>query len=118
MNGRSISIENRGTGRLLVYDPRDGSTRTLLDGYRYTNGVCMAHDGKSLFFAESWACRIHRYWLEGPKAGTAECVIRDMPGYHRQHQPRLRRHLLDGLARHAHAELRPFAAPSGACASA
>jgi ribose transport system permease protein len=75
------SIENRGTGRLLVYDPQDGSTRTLLDGYRYTNGVCMAHDNKSLFFSESWACRIHRYWLEGPKAGTAECVIRDMPGY-------------------------------------
>ncbi|GAA6202466.1 SMP-30/gluconolactonase/LRE family protein [Aquicoccus sp. SU-CL01552] len=75
------SIENRATGRLLVYDPADGSTKTLLDGYRYTNGVTMAHDNKSLFFCESWACRIHRYWLEGPKAGTAECVIRDMPGY-------------------------------------
>ena len=75
------SIENRGTGRLLVYDPADGSTKTLLDGYRYTNGVCMAHDNRSLFFAESWRCRIHRYWLEGPKAGTAECVIKDMPGY-------------------------------------
>jgi len=75
------SIENRATGRLLVYDPKDGSTKTLLDGYRYTNGVCMAHDNRSLFFAESWACRIHRYWLKGPKAGTAECVIRDMPGY-------------------------------------
>lgn len=75
------SIENRATGRLLVYDPRDGSTKTLLDGYRYLNGVCIAHDGKSLFVAESWACRVHRYWLQGPKAGTAECVIRDMPGY-------------------------------------
>ncbi len=75
------SIENRATGRLLVYDPKDGSTKTLLDGYRYTNGVCMAHDNKSLFFAETWACSVHRYWLEGPKAGTAECVIRDMPGY-------------------------------------
>jgi len=75
------SIENRGTGRLLVYDPADGTTKTLLDGYRYTNGVCMAHDNKSLFFSESWRCRIHRYWLEGPKAGTAECVIQDMPGY-------------------------------------
>ncbi|WP_374329625.1 ABC transporter permease [Aestuariivirga sp.] len=75
------SIESRATGRLLVYDPKTGETKTLLDNYRYTNGVCMAHDGKSLFFAESWACRVHRYWLEGPKAGTAECVIRDMPGY-------------------------------------
>ncbi len=75
------SIENRATGRLLVYDPKDGSTKTLLDGYRYLNGVCIAHDGKSLFVAESWACRVHRYWLEGPKAGSAECVIKDMPGY-------------------------------------
>jgi len=75
------SIENRATGRLLMFDPATGRTTTLLDGYRYTNGVTMAHDNKSLFFCESWACRIHRYWLAGPKAGTAECVIRDMPGY-------------------------------------
>jgi ribose transport system permease protein len=75
------SIEGRPTGRLLVYDPATGKTTTLLDNYRYANGVCMAHDGKSLFFTESWACRVHRYWIEGPKAGTAECVIRDMPGY-------------------------------------
>ena len=75
------SIEGRPTGRLLVYDPKTGETKTLLEHYRYANGVCMAHDGKSLFFAESWACRVHRYWLEGPKASTAECVIKDMPGY-------------------------------------
>ena len=75
------SIEGRPTGRLLVYDPKTDETKTLLENYRYANGVCMAHDGKSLFFAESWACRVHRYWLEGPKAGTAECVIKDMPGY-------------------------------------
>jgi ribose transport system permease protein len=75
------SIEGRPTGRLLVFDPATGETKTLLDNYRYANGVCMAHDGKSLFFAESWACRVHRYWLEGPKAGAAECVIKDMPGY-------------------------------------
>ena len=106
------SIENRATGRLLVYDPRSGETKTLLDDYRYTNGVCMAHDGKSLFFAESWACRVHRYWIEGPKAGTAECVIQRHAGLSRQHQPRLGRQLLDGLARHAHAELRSGAAPS------
>jgi ribose transport system permease protein len=75
------SIESRPTGRLLVYDPATGETQTLLDNYRYANGVCMAHDGQSLFFAESWACRVHRYWIAGPRAGTAECIIRDMPGY-------------------------------------
>jgi ribose transport system permease protein len=75
------SIESRPTGRLLCYDPKSGKTTTLLDNYRYANGVCMAHDGKSLFFAESWACRVHRYWFDGPKSGQVECVIRDMPGY-------------------------------------
>jgi ribose transport system permease protein len=75
------SIESRATGRLLCYDPKTGKTTTLLDNYLYANGVCIAHDGQSLFFAESWACRVHRYWFDGPKAGQVECVIKDMPGY-------------------------------------
>lgn len=75
------SIESRPTGRLLVYDPQTGKTRTILKNLSYANGVCIAHDGLSLLLAESWACAIHRYWIEGPKAGTLETVIRDMPGY-------------------------------------
>ncbi len=69
--------------------------------------MCIAHDGKSLFMAETWACRVHRYWFDGPKAGHVECVIKDMPGY-----PDNINRASDGtywmaLARHAHAELRP-----------
>lgn len=75
------SIESRPTGRLLCYSPDSGKTETLLSGLRYTNGVCIAHDGLSLFLAESWACCVHRYWFDGPKKGQLECVIRDMPGY-------------------------------------
>mgnify|MGYP001112809722 CR=1 FL=1 len=75
------SIESRPTGRLLCYDPRTGKTTTILDRYRYANGVCIAHDGMSLFMAESWACRVHRYWFDGPNKGRVECVIKDMPGY-------------------------------------
>jgi ribose transport system permease protein len=75
------SVESRPTGRLLVYDPRNGRTRTVLRGMSYLNGVCMAHDGQSLFLAESWACRVHRYWFDGPKAGRLDCIIAAMPGY-------------------------------------
>ncbi len=75
------SIESRPTGRLLVYDPKTGRTKTVHDGLRYANGVCLAHDGRSILIAESWACSVHRYWIEGPKAGTMECLIADMPGY-------------------------------------
>ncbi|WP_288200144.1 SMP-30/gluconolactonase/LRE family protein [uncultured Pleomorphomonas sp.] len=75
------SIESRPTGRLLVYDPKTGKTKTVRDGLRYANGVCLAHDGRSILIAESWACSVHRYWIDGPKAGSMECLIADMPGY-------------------------------------
>ncbi|MCY4314058.1 MAG: SMP-30/gluconolactonase/LRE family protein [Gammaproteobacteria bacterium] len=75
------SVENRPTGRVLVYDPKTGKTRTLLRRLNYPNGVCMAHDGESFFFAESWECRVNRYWYRGAQAGRLETVIRDMPGY-------------------------------------
>ena len=75
------SVESRPTGRVLCFDPKTARTRTVLSGLRYANGVCMAHDGQSFFFAESWACRINRYWFDGPKAGTLETVLQDMPGY-------------------------------------
>ena len=41
----------------------------------------MAHDNQSVLFAETWGCRVSRYWLAGPKAGTTDVVIPDLPGY-------------------------------------
>jgi len=37
----------------------------------------MAGDGQSLLFAESWACRISRYWFDGPDKGKVQVVIPD-----------------------------------------
>ncbi|HWA45098.1 MAG TPA: SMP-30/gluconolactonase/LRE family protein [Hypericibacter adhaerens] len=75
------ALESRGNGRLICYDPRDGSTRTVLRNLQFPNGVCMAGDGQSFFFAETWGCRINRYWFDGPKKGQCEVVIPDLPGY-------------------------------------
>ena len=75
------ALEGRGNGRIIRYDPATGVTRTILRNLLFANGVCMAHDNKSFLFAETWGCRISRYWLEGPKAGTTEVVIADLPGY-------------------------------------
>ena len=47
----------------------------------FPNGVCMARDGQSFFFAESWTCPIKRYWFDGPKKGSVETVIDNLPGY-------------------------------------
>jgi len=75
------ALESRGNGRIICYEPRDGTTRTVLSGIRFPNGICLAHDGRSLFFASTWSCTIERYWLEGPKKGRTETVIADLPGY-------------------------------------
>lgn len=75
------ALESRGNGRIICYDPATGRTRTVLRNLIFPNGICMAHDGQSFFFAETWACRISRYWFDGPKAGTVERVIDDLPGY-------------------------------------
>ncbi len=75
------ALESRGNGRLICYDPRDGSTRTILRNLQFPNGVCMAGDGQSFFFAETWGCRISRYWFDGPRKGTRDIVIANLPGY-------------------------------------
>ena len=74
-------LEGRGSGRIICYDPKTKKTRTVLQGLVFPNGVCISHDGVSLFFAETWACRITRYWFAGPKAGKTQVLIDDLPGY-------------------------------------
>lgn len=75
------SLESRGNGRIICYDPRNGKTHTCLRNLVFPNGIVMASDGQSILFAESWACRISRYWFDGPKAGKVEPVIENLPGY-------------------------------------
>ncbi len=74
-------LEGRGNGRIVCYDPRDGSTRTVLRNLRFPNGIAIASDGQSILFAETWGCCIKRYWFDGPKAGQVQTVIANLPGY-------------------------------------
>lgn len=75
------SLEGRGNGRIICYDPRTKQTRTVVKNLTFPNGVCMGPDGQSILFAESWACTIKRYWFDGPKRGQLEVVIPNLPGY-------------------------------------
>jgi ribose transport system permease protein len=74
-------LESRGNGRILSYDPSNKKTKTLIRNLVFANGVCVAHDNNSFFFAETWGCRVSRYWLNGPKAGKVESVLPNVPGY-------------------------------------
>ncbi|AJE49126.1 ABC transporter permease [Celeribacter indicus] len=74
-------IESRGNGRIICYDPRDGSTRTVLRNRIFPNGIVCLPDGQSLLFNETWACRVCRYWFDGPRKGQVEIVLDGLPGY-------------------------------------
>jgi ribose transport system permease protein len=75
------SLESRGNGRIICYDPRSNSTRTIVHNLKFANGVCLSYDVQSILFAETWGCCIKRYWFDGPKSGRVETVIASLPGY-------------------------------------
>ena len=75
------ALESRGNGRMICYDPRTNTTKTEIHRRVFPNGVCMANDGVSFLFAESWIATINRYYFGGPKKGTIETVISNLPGY-------------------------------------
>ena len=74
-------LETRPHGRLLAYDPATGNTRTLLDGLYFANGVALSASEDFVLVNETWAYRIQRYWLRGPRAGTAEVFVENLPGF-------------------------------------
>jgi ribose transport system permease protein len=74
-------LEARGNGRIVCYDPRTNTTRTVLRGLKFPNGICVASDGQSILFAETFGCSIKRYWFDGPKQGKVEVVMDNLPGF-------------------------------------
>ena len=74
-------FEGRGNGRLICHDPATGKTRTILKNLTFPNGVCVSHDGRSVLWVSTWLCRIYKYWIEGPKTGTLEVLVDNLPGY-------------------------------------
>jgi len=74
-------LEARGNGRIICYDTNKGTTHTVLRGLKFPNGICVASDGQSILFAETFGCSIKRYWFAGPKKGTIETVMDNLPGY-------------------------------------
>ena len=74
-------LEARGNGRIICYDTTKGTTHTVLRGLKFPNGICVASDGQSILFAETFGCSIKRYWFAGSKKGTVEMVMDNLPGY-------------------------------------
>jgi sugar lactone lactonase YvrE len=74
-------LEHQGNGRLLAYDPKTKTTRTLLKYLCFANGVAVSPDQTFLLVVETGSYRVHRYWLSGPKQGQSEIFIDNLPGF-------------------------------------
>lgn len=80
-NYKADLLEHQGNGRLLAYDPRTKSTKSLLRDLSFANGVAVSPDQSFVLAVETAAYRIHRVWLNGPKAGQSEIFIDNLPGF-------------------------------------
>lgn len=73
-------LEHSSTGRLLRWHP-DGTLEVLLSGLAFANGVALAPDESHVLIAETGAYRIRRLWLTGPREGTSEILVNNLPGF-------------------------------------
>lgn len=73
-------FEHGANGRLLKYDPLSDTTTELLGDLQFANGVAFGPSEDYLLVAETGAYRIMRYWLVGPKKGTADVFMDNLPG--------------------------------------
>lgn len=63
-------FEARGDGGLFRRDP-DGTVTRVLDDLYFANGLTATADGSALVVAETQGRRLSKYWLSGPRSGTA-----------------------------------------------
>lgn len=76
---RKDVVENIPTGGLFRLHP-NGRVERLLDHLFFANGLALAQDESWIMVAETGRYRLHRLWLKGPRAGSAE-IFADLPGF-------------------------------------
>jgi sugar lactone lactonase YvrE len=74
-------MESKPHGRLMSYDQATGQVKVLLKNLYFANGVALAQGEDFVLVNETYRYRIVKYWLKGPKAGTHEIFIDNLPGF-------------------------------------
>ncbi|KAG7202561.1 hypothetical protein KM043_009757 [Ampulex compressa] len=68
------------SGRLFYYNAATKKNKVLLKNLAFANGVMLSNDQSFLIVAETFASRIIKYHLTGPKAGQHEIFVESLPG--------------------------------------
>ncbi|RCV30176.1 hypothetical protein SEVIR_6G071900v4 [Setaria viridis] len=75
-----VTASGDSTGRIMRYNRRTNKVTVLQSGVTYPNGIAISADRSHLIVALTGPCKLMRYWIRGPKAGTSE-LFADLPGY-------------------------------------
>jgi len=68
------------SGRLMVYDPITNLSSVLHDKVHFPNGIVLSPEEDYIIFAECFAYRLLKHWVKGPKTGTSEIFVENLPG--------------------------------------
>jgi sugar lactone lactonase YvrE len=72
--------EHAGNGRLMRLS-QSGGVEVLLSGLQFANGIAISHGGAAVTYAETGNYSLSRLWVAGPKQGTVEPVVENLPGF-------------------------------------
>ena len=73
-------LEASPDGELRVFDPVQQTSTVLLDDLLVPDGIALSSEEAFVAVNELGAYRIRRYWLTGPKAGTDDILVDNLPG--------------------------------------
>lgn len=74
-------MEHGRTGRVLAYNPADGTTKVIKTDLSFSNGVAMGPDGQSILVNETGEYRVLRIWVDGPRKGEMDVILDNLPGF-------------------------------------
>jgi sugar lactone lactonase YvrE len=69
------------TGRVYKYNIKTDTLTLLIDDMYFSNGIQIMPDKQSFIVSETLTARIYRHYFTGPKKGTTEIFMDNLPGH-------------------------------------
>ncbi|KAJ7953209.1 Strictosidine synthase [Quillaja saponaria] len=73
-------LEGKPHGRFVSYNPTTKQTTVLVRDLYFANGVVVSPDQSHVIFCETVMRRCRKYYIQGPKKGSTENFIENLPG--------------------------------------
>lgn len=74
-------LEAKPNGRLLAYDTKSKTTKSILKNLYFANGVALSQKEDFLLVNETYRYRIKKYYIKGDKKGTEEIFMDTLFGF-------------------------------------